>query len=61
MSKHVERTTEDQKQIDAWLSKNKITICPPGERTSDDNIAYTHGWGKKKKKAVPKPVDSKSK
>ena len=52
-----ERTPEEQKQIDEWLSKNKITICPLGERTSDDNIAYTHGWGKKKKKAQPKKVD----
>ena len=52
-----ERTPEEQKQIDEWLKKNKVTICPPGERTSDDNIAYTHGWGKKKKKAPPKQVD----
>jgi hypothetical protein len=54
----IEQTTpEEQKMIDEWLKKNKITICAPGERTSDDNIAYTHGWGKKKKKAPPKPVD----
>jgi hypothetical protein len=52
-----QRTPEDQKQIDEWLAKNKVTICPPGERTSDDNIAYTHGWGKKKKKVPPKKVD----
>ena len=47
-----ERTPEEQKQIDEWLKNNEVTICPPGERTSDDNIAYTHGWGKKKKKAA---------
>ena len=56
-----ERTPEEQNQIDEWLKNNEVTICPPGERTSDDNIAYTHGWGKKKKKAAPKPVDSKGK
>lgn len=43
-------TEEDQKAIDEWLKENKITKCEPGERTSSDNIAYTHGWGKKKKK-----------
>ena len=52
-----ERSPAEQKQIDEWLKKNKVTICPPGERTSSDDIAYTHGWGKKKKKAPPKPVD----
>ena len=53
-----ERTTqEEQKQIDEWLKTNEVKVYAPGERTSDDNIAYTHGWGKKKKKAQPKKVD----
>lgn len=52
-----ERSPEEQKQIDEWLKNNKVTVCPPGERTSDDQVGYTHGWGKKKKKKVPKPVD----
>jgi uncharacterized protein YggL (DUF469 family) len=43
-------TEEDQKAIDEWLKKNEITKCEPFERTSSDDIAYTHGWGKKKKK-----------
>jgi len=43
-------TEEDQKAIDAWLKENQITKCEPGERTSSDDIAFTHGWGKKKKK-----------
>ena len=45
-----QRSEEDQKAIDEWLKKNKVTICNPGERTSTDDIAYTHGWGKRKKK-----------
>ena len=55
----VEKTEADQKLMDEWLAKgNKVTVCAPGERTSNDNIAYTHGWGKKKKKVVaPKEVD----
>jgi len=56
-----EKTTEEQSLIDEWLAKgNKITICQPFERSSDDNIAYTHGWGKKKKKVAPKPVDKEA-
>lgn len=43
-------TQEDREAISKWLETNKITKCNPGERTSSDNIAYTHGWGKKKKK-----------
>lgn len=49
-----ERSAEEQKQIDEWLAKNEVTICRPGERTSSDEIAYTHGWGKKKKKKPAK-------
>lgn len=56
-----ERSPEEQKQIDEWLKKNEVTICPPGARTSDDQVGYTHGWGKKKKKKVPKQVASKDK
>ena len=51
---------EDKKSIDEWLKKgNKITVCPSGLRTSSDDVAYTHAWGKKKKKPTPKKVDSK--
>lgn len=54
-----QRSAQDQKLMDEWLANNTVTVCPPGERTSDDNIAYTHGWGKKKKKATTKPQEDK--
>lgn len=47
-------TDDDQDIINQWLKNNEITVCPPGARTSTDDIAYTHGWGKKKKKAATK-------
>jgi hypothetical protein len=55
-----EVSDQDQKLMDEWLAKgNTVTVCNPGERTSSDDIAYTHGWGKKKKKVVPtKDVDN---
>lgn len=43
-----QRTEDEQRKIDEWLKNNKVTICPPNTRTED--IEYTHGWGKKKKK-----------
>jgi|TARA_B110000977_G_scaffold101139_1_gene132564 hypothetical protein len=53
-----EKTSEEQRMMDEWLAKgNSITVCEPGERTSSDDIAYTHGWGKKKKKAPEQPKD----
>ena len=51
-----ERSPEEQRMIDEWLKKNEVTICPPNTRT--DTIEYVYGWGKKKKKAPPKKVDS---
>ena len=56
-----EKTSEEQRLIDEWLKKNEVTVCEPFERTSTDDIAYTHGWGKKKKKKVPIKVDIKNK
>ena len=59
MSKE-ERTPEEQKQIDEWLKTNEVKVYAPGERTSDDQVGYTHGWGKKKKKVPPKKVDKQT-
>lgn len=50
-----EVTEEDRKAMEEWLKHNKITICPPGERSDDDSISYS--WGKKKKSKSPKKVD----
>ena len=50
-----EVTAEDKKAMEEWLKKNKVTICPPGERTDNENIGYS--WGKKKKAKSPKKVD----
>jgi hypothetical protein len=47
-----ETTDKEQKMIDEFIKKNGITICPPNTRTED--IEYTHGWGKKKKKKTTK-------
>ena len=52
---------EDRAAINEWMKTNQITKCEPFERTSTDDIGYTHGWGKKKKKKVPKEVDSNKK
>ena len=44
-----EKTTEEIKQIEEWIKAgNKVTICPPGQRT--EGIEPGYGWGKKKKK-----------
>ena len=43
-----ERDPEEQKAIEEWLKKNKITICPPGARSEPGEVGYT--WGKKPKK-----------
>jgi len=46
-----ETTTEEQKLIDAWLKENKVTVCPPMERTNPDDIQNVwRGRGRKKKK-----------
>ena len=51
MSKNETSDTE-RKMIDEFIKKNGVTICPPNTRTED--IEYTHGWGKKKKKKATK-------
>ena len=56
-----EKTSEEQRLIDEWLKTNEVTVCEPFERSSSDDIAYTHGWGKKKKKKVPIKVDIENK
>jgi len=47
-----ETTTEEQKLIDAWLKKNKPTVCPPMERTNPDDIhlVWKRGRGRKPSK-----------
>lgn len=42
-------TVEDQKLIDEWLAKNKVTICETGDRTDPDDIVYTFKVGKRGK------------
>tara|TARA_R110000851_G_scaffold4150_2_gene17008 strand:- start:5861 stop:6037 length:177 start_codon:yes stop_codon:yes gene_type:complete len=55
-----EVTDEDSKAMKEWLAKgNKVTICPPMMRSDPEEVGYT--WGKKKKKAAPKPVDKAKK
>lgn len=44
----------DKKMVDEWLKKNKVTVCPPGERSEKGDVSYTHGWGKKKAKQPTK-------
>tara|TARA_A200000159_G_scaffold37774_1_gene34004 strand:+ start:687 stop:854 length:168 start_codon:yes stop_codon:yes gene_type:complete len=46
-----ETTTEEQKMIDEWLKKNKVTICPPMTRTDPDDVVnvWKKGRGRKKK------------
>jgi len=46
--------SEHQKKVDEFVANGgKITYCEPFARTDQEDIAYTHGWGKKKKKATP--------
>jgi hypothetical protein len=47
-----ERTAEDQRLIDEWLSKNKVTVLAPNARTDANEIRSL--WGKKKKAGRPK-------
>jgi hypothetical protein len=47
-----ERTESDQKAIDEWLSKNKVTVCAPNARTDASEIRSQ--WGRKKKAGRPK-------
>ena len=47
-----EKTEADQKAIQEWLKKNKVTVCEPYART--ENVQLNHGWGAKKKKTVAK-------
>jgi len=46
--------TEHEKLVADYLEKGgAITYLEPFARTDNDDIAYTHGWGKKKKKVDP--------
>ena len=41
-----------------WLDKgNKVTICPPCQRTDPELIGGFYQWGRKKKKQVD-PVEA---
>jgi hypothetical protein len=47
-----ERTEEETKAIEEWLAKgNKVTVFDPGVHTDPDDLVYT--WGAKKKKKKP--------
>ena len=49
-----EEKSEHEKLVEEFLAKGgEIEYCKPGARTEQDEIAYTHGWGRKKKKATP--------
>ena len=47
MSK-TEKTDEDKKLIEEWLKNNEVTICPPEEKTPDDELVYKYKVGKRK-------------
>tara|TARA_B100001287_G_scaffold245308_1_gene222496 strand:+ start:803 stop:973 length:171 start_codon:yes stop_codon:yes gene_type:complete len=51
-----ETTTEEQKLIEAWLKKNKPTICPPMTRTDPDDVKSV--WKRGRKKAKKKDTKS---
>lgn len=53
-----EKTEEDQKMIDEWLSKkdNKITICEPHARTPDEDVVYIYKVGKRGRTPAVKPA-----
>jgi hypothetical protein len=48
-----QRTEDETKAIDEWLSKNEVTVCEADARTDADEIGYSWG-GKKKKKPAQK-------
>ena len=52
-------TNEDSEAVKTFLANGgKITYCKPFERTNTEDVAYTHGWGRKKKVVeTPKDVD----
>ena len=52
-----ETTTEEQKMIDAWLKKNKPTICPPMERTNPDDVKAIWKRGRGRKPAAKKKAE----
>ena len=47
MSK-AQETEEDRKAIEEWLKNNEVTICPPEERTPEDELVYIYKVGKRK-------------
>jgi hypothetical protein len=42
-------TLEEQKAVDDWLKKNKITVCNAGEKTAPEDIEYIFKVGKRGK------------
>ena len=49
-----EEKSEHEKLVAEFLANGgEIEYCEPDARTEQDEIAYTHGWGRKKKKATP--------
>jgi hypothetical protein len=44
-----ELSDKDQKLIDEWLKKNKVTECEAGQYTDPEEIEYTFKVGKRGK------------
>ena len=40
---------QENKAIDEWLKKNKVTVCEAGEKTDPEDIEYTFKVGKRGK------------
>ena len=54
LSQIEDERSEHEKLVAEFLENGgEIEFCDPGARTEQDDIAYTHGWGRKKKKATP--------
>lgn len=46
--------SEHDKLVEEFLANGgEIEYCEAGARSEQDQIGYTHGWGRKKKKATP--------
>ena len=53
-----EKSEEDARMMQEWLDKgNKVTICPPCQRTDPELIGGFYQGGRKKKKQVD-PVEA---
>ena len=40
---------QENKAIEEWLKKNKVTVCEAGEKTDPEDIEYTFKVGKRGK------------